>query len=210
MHELIQAYGLWLLFGIILVENVGIPLPGETALVTAALYAGATHRFTVAEVILVAAAAAVLGGMGGFAIGRSLGLRLLVRYGRYIRLSENRLKVGEYLFWKHGGKIVFFGRFVALLRVLASLLAGANRMSWPRFALVNALGGVGWAALFGAGAYFLGDRLQAVEGPIAIGLGAAAAIAVIGALVFFHRYEQQVTARALEAMRHVHRKRECR
>ena len=91
---------------------MGIPLPGETMLVSAALYAGSTHRVAIGAVMLVAATAATVGGMIGYVIGRWIGLRLLVRYGKYVRLDERRLKVGQYLFLRHGGKIVFFGRFV--------------------------------------------------------------------------------------------------
>lgn len=81
----------------------------------------------------------------GYRFGRSIGIRLLVQYGKYNRLNEPRLKVGQYLFMRYGGKIVFFGRFVALLRTYAALLAGANRMNWPYFLIMNALGGICWA-----------------------------------------------------------------
>ncbi|WP_170631321.1 DedA family protein, partial [Acinetobacter baumannii] len=102
--------------------------PGETALVTAALYAGTTHRIGILPVIAVAAAAAILGDNIGYLIGRSIGLRLIERYGQYVRLDQARLKIGHYLFLRHGGTIVFFGRFVAFLRAFAALLAGTNRM----------------------------------------------------------------------------------
>src|SRR5947209_17086415 len=78
-----------------------------------------------------------------------IGVRLLVRYGRYIRIDQKRLKVGQYLFLQHGGKIVFFGRFVAILRTFAAFLAGVNLMSWPGFLMMNTLGGICWASLFG-------------------------------------------------------------
>jgi membrane protein DedA with SNARE-associated domain len=97
--------------------------------------------------LLVAATAATAGGMIGYIIGRWIGLRLLVRYGKYVGLDERRLKVGQYLFLQHGGKIVFFGRFVDLLRILAAPLAGANRMSWRYFLFMNALGGICWVVL---------------------------------------------------------------
>ena len=131
VYELVKAYGLWVLFIGITLESMGIPVPGETALVSAALYAGTTHRLTIGSVLFVAATASTVGGIIGYIIGRWIGLRLLVRYGKYVGLDERRLKVGQYLFLRHGGKIVFFGRFVDLLRILAAALAGANRMSWP-------------------------------------------------------------------------------
>ena len=129
VHDLVQTYGLWLVFVLIMLESMGVPLPGETALVSAAIYAGTTHGIGIVPVVVVAAIAAMVGDNIGYLIGRTVGFSLLVRYGRYVHLDEGRLKVGHYLFLRHGGKIVFFGRFVALLRALAALLAGTNRMS---------------------------------------------------------------------------------
>ncbi|MDB5669525.1 MAG: hypothetical protein JWO25_484, partial [Alphaproteobacteria bacterium] len=95
VHHLIGTYGLWVLFVMVFLESSGLPMPGETALVSAALYAGSTHRFTLESVILVAFAAAVTGDTMGYWIGRTLGIGLLTRYGKYIRLNERRLKVAE-------------------------------------------------------------------------------------------------------------------
>jgi membrane protein DedA with SNARE-associated domain len=107
----------------------GLPLPGEAMLIAAAIYAGKSGGLDIAEVIAAAAAGAIVGDNIGYWIGREIGFRIHVRYGRYVGLTEQRIKLGQYLFMQHGGKIVFFGRFVALLRVLAALLAGVNRMS---------------------------------------------------------------------------------
>src|SRR3979411_1917163 len=98
MHDLIQAYGLWVLFIVVTLESMGVPMPGETALITTALYAGSTHQIDIISVVLVAATGAIIGDNMGYLIGRSIQLRLLVRYGRYIRLDQARLKVGQYLF----------------------------------------------------------------------------------------------------------------
>jgi membrane protein DedA with SNARE-associated domain len=121
---------------------MGVPVPGEALLISAALYAGSTQNLTISSVVMVAAVAATAGGMFGYLIGRSVGLPLLVRNGRHIGLDERRLKVGQYLFLRHGGKIVSFGRFVDILRMFAGLLAGVNRMNWPYFLLMNALGAI--------------------------------------------------------------------
>jgi membrane protein DedA with SNARE-associated domain len=137
MQDLIHTYGLWVLFAAVMLESMGIPMPGETAVVTAAIYAGSTHHVSVTSVVLVAATAAIIGDNIGYLIGRSIGIHLLARYGKYVRLNELQLKVGQYLFLRHGGKIVFFGRFVALLRTYAALLAGANRMNWLHFLIMN-------------------------------------------------------------------------
>ena len=196
VHDLVQTYGLWLVFVLIMLESMGVPLPGETALVSAALYAGATHGIGIGSVIVVAALAAVVGDNIGYLIGRTIGFSVLVRYGGYVRLDEARMKVGQYLFLLHGGKIVFFGRFVAFLRAFAALLAGANRMSWPRFLMMNALGGICWAAVFGLGAYTFGREIERLAGPVGgvlLVIGIAAAVA--GA-VFFRRHEKDLEAKA--------------
>ena len=119
LHGLLHTYGLWMVFALIMLESMAVPLPGETALISAALYAGSTHEISIVVVILVAASAAIVGDNVGYLVGRTIGSRLVARYGRYIRLDEARLKVGQYLFLRHGGKIVFFGRFVAFLRAFA-------------------------------------------------------------------------------------------
>lgn len=198
---LIRSYGLWVLFAFVFLESTGIPLPGEAALIAAALYAGATHHFPLWVVILVALAAAVSGDTMGYVIGRRFGYRLLSRHGRRVGISERRLRIGEYLFLCHGGKIVFAGRFVALLRVLAALLAGAHRMPWPRFALMNALGGLCWASLFGTAAYLFGDRVREVERPIALALLGLAALLIAAAFVLGRRYEETLAQRADRALK---------
>jgi membrane protein DedA with SNARE-associated domain len=196
IQDLIQAYGLWVLFTVVMLESMGIAIPGETALVTAALYAGSTHQIGIASVVLVAATAAMIGDNIGYLIGRSIGVRLVVRYGKYVRLSEPRLKVGQYLFLRHGGKIVFFGRFVAFLRTFAALLAGVNRMSWPHFLIMNALGGICWASLFGGGAYLFGEQMKRVAGPISLLLLVAAIGLAAAGIFFFRHHEKELEQRA--------------
>ena len=203
IHDLIQTYGLWVLFGVVMLESMGLPMPGETALVTAALYSATTHQVSIMSVVSAAAIAAIIGDNLGYLIGRTIGLRLIVRYGRYIGLYERRLKVGQYLFLRHGGKIVFFGRFVALLRTFAALLAGANLMRWPHFLLMNALGGVCWAAIFGFGAYLLGEQIRQVAGPAEVLVIAAAVILLIAGVVFFRHHEKELEERAEAAIPHL-------
>lgn len=193
LHEglphLIHAYGYWVVAALVGLECVGLPLPGETALISAAIYAGTSHRLGIVPVIASAATAAVLGGMLGFWIGRAAGYPLALRYGRYIGLTESRLKLGQYMFLRHGGKIVFFSRFIAVLRALAAFLAGANRMDWPRFVVFNAAGGIVWAGLFGTAAYVLGRQMRHVEGPIGIAaLAVVVALIIAGALFLRHQH----------------------
>jgi membrane protein DedA with SNARE-associated domain len=114
----------WVVFFVVMAESMGVPMPGETTLVAAGLYAGSTDRIDPYLLVAVAAAGAVVGDNIGYVIGRTLGLRLLLRYGSHVNLTEARLKLGHYLFLRHGGKIIFFGRFIALLRTFAPVLAG--------------------------------------------------------------------------------------
>src|SRR6266498_2085421 len=159
-QHFLATYGYWAVLVFIAIESTGIPFPGESMLILAAIYAGTTHNLSIPWVITAAATGAILGDNLGFWVGREGGYRLLRRYGHYIRLDERKLKLGQYLFMKHGGKVVFFGRFVAVLRAWAAFLAGTNRMRWPAFLVFNALGGILWAFIYGSGAYFLGRNIH--------------------------------------------------
>jgi membrane protein DedA with SNARE-associated domain len=196
---LIQAYGLWALFVLVMLESAGVPLPGETALLSAGLYAGSTHQIDIVAVVLAAAAAAIVGDNIGYLVGRSLGVRLVARYGKYVRLTEPRIRIGRYLFLQHGGKIVFFGRFVAFLRTFAALLAGVNRMRWSQFLLMNAVGGICWAVLTGGAAYLFGEEMTRAAGPIRLLLLIAAIGLTAVGIVFFRRQEKELERRATAA-----------
>ena len=199
MSHLIQQYGYLAVLVIVGLESLGIPLPGETTLVTAAIYAGATHELNIVFVIAAAAAGAILGDNCGYLIGHWGGYRLLVRYGSYIRLDQAKVKVARYLFREHGGKVVFFGRFVSLLRAWAAFLAGTSRMAWPRFLLFNAAGGIVWATIYGLGAYLFGSAMERASRPVAIVIGAVAVVVVIVAIVLVRRHEHQLEATAEDA-----------
>jgi len=174
LHSLIEQHGYWAVFVIVLLECAGIPLPGETALILASVYAGATGNLDIEWVIGLAAAAAILGDNIGFWIGRRYGLPLIERYGRFLRLSDKHLLVGQYVFARHGAKVVFFGRFVAFLRIFAALLAGIHRYGWGQFLFYNATGGLVWALSFGLAGYFIGDAFQSIASWIGlIGFGFA-------------------------------------
>ncbi len=190
LSVLIAAYGYFFVGGIIALESMGIPLPGETTLVLAALYAGTTHNLDIVAVVAAAAAGAVIGDSAGFWIGRNVGYPLALRYGRYIGLHAGRLKLGQYLFLLHGGKVVFFGRFFAILRVLAAFLAGANRMAFPRFVLYNVTGGILWAMAFGFGAYLLGDQVQRLFGAVGVTGLVVALVAGLILITFFLRHHE--------------------
>ncbi|MCW2285975.1 membrane protein DedA with SNARE-associated domain [Rhodoblastus acidophilus] len=192
-HALLMHFGPWAVFFLVALESSGIPLPGETSLITAAVLAGSSQQGSVAEIIALAAAGAIVGDNIGFWVGRTFGLRLLLTHGAKIGLDEDRLRLGQYLFQRYGGAIVFFGRFVAVLRAFAAVLAGANKLSPLRFFLFNAAGGVTWACLFGLGGYFLGAEFHRIAGPFAL---AALALAVAG-FILFSRYLRQHEARLI-------------
>lgn len=200
LSSLISTYGYWAIGCVIALESIGIPLPGEATLIAAAIVAGTSHALNIWMVVGFAAVGAILGDNVGFWIGRELGFRLVIRYGRYLRLTEGRIKLGQYLFLRHGGKVVFFGRFVALLRAIAAFLAGVNCMTWPRFLVFNAAGGLAWAAIYGFGAWFLGKEISQIAGPAGIALGAIAVIAIVGSFLFLRRHETQLQARAEAAL----------
>ena len=198
--HLLVTYGYWAVFVFVAIESTGIPFPGETMLLVAAIYAGTTHHLSILLVIVAAASGAILGDNLGFMIGRAGGYRLLRRYGRYIRLDERKLKLGQYLFMKHGGKVVFFGRFVAVLRAWAAFLAGTNRMPWPGFLLFNTLGGIVWATIFGLGGYYLGNTINRLTGPVGIACIVLATVIIIAFLIFVRHNEQRLEAEAERAL----------
>lgn len=199
-NYLIASYGYWAIALVVGLESIGVPLPGETILIAAAIYAGTTHHLEIGLVVLAAISGAIIGDSIGFWIGRELGFRLLLRYGRYVSLGQPRLKLGQYLFYRYGGTIVFFGRFVALLRTMAALLAGANQMPWPRFLLFNAAGGIVWASLFGFGTYALGASIHRLSGALGIVLLIMAAAAAIAGFIFVRYNEARLLAEAEKAL----------
>ena len=190
--SLIQTYGYWVVLVFVAIESTGIPFPGETMLLAAAIYAGATGHLSLPLVIAAAAVGAILGDNVGYFVGREGGYRLLRRFGHIIHLDARRLKLGQYLFLRHGGKIVFFGRFVAVLRAWAAFLAGANRMRWSRFLLFNTAGGILWATLYGIGGYLLGDAMHRLTGPVGIVALILAAGVIVAGVIFLGRNERRL------------------
>jgi membrane protein DedA with SNARE-associated domain len=169
-------------------------------LLLAAIYAGTTHQLSIALVIAAAASGAILGDNLGYWVGREGGYRLLRRYGHSIHLDERKLKLGQYLFIKHGSKVVFFGRFVAVLRAWAAFLAGTNRMRWASFLLFNALGGTVWATLYGVGGYFMGENVHQLAGPLGILFVVLAVLIIIGFLFYLRRNERRLEDEAEQAL----------
>ena len=181
MTDLLISYGLVLLFALIAAESAGVPLPGETTLIAAAILAARGH-YSIVWVIVVAAAAAIIGDNIGYWIGRTGGRALLERWGLIKRYAERVLPPGERFFKKHGGKTVFIGRFVAVLRVTAAWLAGITHMPWWRFFLWNAAGGIVWATGVSLLAFYFGKA--AADAVATYGVYALVLI-VVGAVIAF-------------------------
>ncbi|HEX5852032.1 MAG TPA: DedA family protein [Solirubrobacteraceae bacterium] len=185
VEHLVLVSGYPLLFLIVMGESSGVPVPGETALIAAAVLAS-QGKLQIETVIALAAAAAIIGDNIGYLIGRKGGRWLLERPGRFHSQRQQVLITGQPFFERHGPKAVFFGRFLLGLRVWASWLAGATHMPWRSFLLWNALGGITWATAIGLIAHFLGDSADNVVQ--AFGLYGLAAFAIALAGVFLaHR-----------------------
>lgn len=181
---ILSSLGYFSIFSLIALENLGLPLPGETVLVGAAIYAGQTHKLDIILIVFAAASGGAFGGTAGFWLGRIFGPKLTEKFGPYIGLTPRRVILGEYLFKEWGGLIIFLGRFVALLRVLAAILAGMNHFNPMRFFIFNAAGALLWSFIFGCGGYFFGSAIHQIAGPV----GWIILIGVIIGGFFVYRY----------------------
>lgn len=200
MKELIDQYGAWIVFAVVFLELVGLPLPGETVLVSAAIYAGTAHNLSITVVIIGAALGAAAGSAVGFWIGEYFGYRLLVRYGSYIGVTETRIKIAQYLFRRRGVTVVLVARFVAVLRSIAGFVAGASRMSVTRFMVANGAGAVAWALIDGFAGFYLGKTFEKFARPAAMVLAVIVAIAIAGVFFYLRRKEQELTTAAERAI----------
>jgi membrane protein DedA with SNARE-associated domain len=179
--DVAESIGYPLMFALIAIETMGVPVPGETALITAAIVAS-RGRLEIEVVIAVAAAAAILGDNVGFAIGRKLGRRALTAPGPLLHHRRRVIAVGEPFFDRHGPKAVFLGRWVTGLRITAAWMAGVTRMSWPTFLFWNALGGIAWATSIALIAYFVGHSAERFINIAGVG---GAVVVVVGGVVLW-------------------------
>jgi membrane protein DedA with SNARE-associated domain len=188
---LVHHYGLIALFLVVMLESGGVPLPGETALVAASIFASQGH-LDILDVIVVAAAAAIIGDNLGYWVGRTGGRKLLERFGPLRRWSERALPWSERFFQRHGGKTIFLARFFSVLRVTAAWIAGISRMHWWTFFLWNAAGGICWAALVGLVAYYLGHAAADAINRYGLLAGGVIVVVIVIALGGLHFWRKRV------------------
>ena len=198
--QLISTYGSFAVALFVCLENIGLPLPGEAILIFAAVYAANTYKISIWAVIGAAILGSIVGSVLGYWIGRQFGYPLLLRYGRYARLTESRIKIGQYLFLRHGGKVVLVARFIAVLRSVAGILAGANCMPFRPFVIANAAGAAAWALLVGLGAYYLEEGISTAASSVLIPAGIVLTVVVIAAAVILLRQERRLAADAERAL----------
>ncbi|MDT4991320.1 MAG: hypothetical protein QOH97_1212 [Actinoplanes sp.] len=183
--SLVDRFGYVGVAGLVFVESFGVPAPGETAIIAGAASAGRGH-LNVLLIGVVAFLAAVIGDSIGYLIGRTGGRPLVLRFGRYVRLTPQRLDRIDGFMTRHGPKVVVIARFVEGLRQLNGIVAGMSRMPWPRFLLFNAIGAAAWVAVWTTGGYLAGNHLNAITATIhryQLWAIAAAVLALIGYLL---------------------------
>jgi membrane protein DedA with SNARE-associated domain len=162
LTKLFDNWGYWIVFFGVMLENLAIPVPGETILLAAGFFASLSH-FSVVNVIVVASIGAIMGDNGSYWVGRKFGRNLMIRYGKYLLLTEKRFRAMDRYFEKYGDKTVLFARFFAGFRVFAGLFAGASRMDWHKFFLFNALGAILWVITIASVGFFFGHSWKLLE-----------------------------------------------
>jgi membrane protein DedA with SNARE-associated domain len=194
--NLIETYGLIVVAVLVGLESICLPVPGETVLILAAIIAGTKHDLDIVAIVVTATAAAILGQTVGYLIGRQFGYRLLVRYGGYLRITEGRIKLGEYLFLRSGIAIVIVTRFVPVLRSIGGILAGANRMPWWLFLFANVVGALVWVSFIGYTVFLLGNLVERAGHSVAIVVGLFAVTVIALGINFVRKHEARLTAEA--------------
>lgn len=183
-------------FAFCALQSAGVPVPGTSALIAAAVYAGTSHHLEIATLIAAAAGGAILGNAVGFALGWWGGATLLERYGRYLRLTRERVEVGRYVLARHGGKLVFFGRFISGLRTYAAFLAGLGRMSPRRFVTVSSLAVIAWSVINGLQYYFFAHALDAADTIVTVLLIVLGAAVLLGTALLLRRQGRKLMLEA--------------
>jgi membrane protein DedA with SNARE-associated domain len=197
----LEHYGLWGIFALVLIEDFGIPVPGETVIIAGAIYAG-SGRLNVVGVGVVAFVAAVLGDNIGYGIGRFGGRRLVDRWGKYVFLTPERLDKAEEFFDRQGAKIITIARFIEGLRQANGIIAGISKMHWLRFLAYNALGAALWVGTWVSIGYFAGQHINTIYGVItrySLYVAIAAVVVIVGLIArhIMRKRRQAATSRSL-------------
>jgi membrane protein DedA with SNARE-associated domain len=193
--EFVSTYGVWLVAALVALETIGLPLPAEAALIAGGFFAARAHDniwLLVAAGIL----AAIMGNVVGFWIGRRFGYRLLMRYGTRLGLTEGRIRIGQWLFLRYGGRFVFIARFLPFLRNMAAVLAGTNAMTQHVFYVASGTAAVAWVMVYSLAAYSFGEAFADLASPAAIVLGVAAILIVLAVPALILRFEKRLLAQA--------------
>lgn len=204
LAPLLDQYGYLAIGGLVLLEDFGIPVPGETVLIAGAVYAGA-GRLNIVAVGLIALAAAIIGDNIGYLIGRLGGRALVLRYGRYVLLTGHRLDKAEAFFTRHGGKVVIIARFLEVLRQANGIIAGITSMPWRKFLAYNAVGAALWVGLWASAGDLAGRHIGTIYTEFTrYSLFALAALAAVILAVIARRLLRRRAARATAEDRPAH------
>lgn len=195
MAEFISVYGVWLVAGFIALESIGAPLPAEAALIAAGIFAARTPDLNIWMLIAAGTLAAIAGNTAGYWIGRTFGHRILVRYGPGLGLTAGRIRIGQWLFERYGGRFVFIARFLPFLRNMAAILAGTNSMRQLGFHFASGTAAVVWVMSYSLAAYHIGDAVMSYASPVAVVLGVAAVLLILAVPALILRYEKRLLAR---------------
>ncbi len=183
LEQALIDYGYIIVFCAIMIESMGVPFPGETTLLVASAYAASTGALSIYGVIACAAGGAMTGDSLGYWIGREGGRRLIRRYGKYVGLTDHRYARVQGYLKRHGGKAIFFGRFVSVARTWIAVLVGAHHLNYVQFLLYDILGSIAWATLYGSLGYVFGSNLPLLEKWVR-GAGIIIAICAAGVVVY--------------------------
>jgi membrane protein DedA with SNARE-associated domain len=184
LEQALIDYGYIIVFCAIMVESMGVPFPGETMLLIASAYAATSGTLSIYGVIACGAGGAMTGDSIGYWIGREGGRRLIRRYGKFVGLTDARYERVQGYLQRHGGKAIFFGRFVSIARTWIAVLVGAHHLNYVQFLLYDILGAITWATLYGSLGYVFGSNLPMLEKWVRRA-GITVTIIAVAAIIYF-------------------------
>jgi membrane protein DedA with SNARE-associated domain len=189
----ISGYGIWVVAAFIALESVGLPLPAEAALMAAAFFAAKAHGLDIHSLISAGIAAAIIGEVVGFWIGRRFGYGLLMRHGYRFGLTQERIRIGQWLFARYGAVFVFIARFLPFLRNIAAVMAGTNCMPTATFYMASAAAAASWVMGYGLAAYCLGEAFMNSASPAVVSVAVVTSIIIlVGVPTTFARWEKSL------------------